>query len=59
MAMLTGELAPAAITIAPTRMMPWIALVPAHQRGVQDRRHLGDDLDADEDRQHEKGQLVE
>src|SRR4029077_16530914 len=27
-AMLTGESAPAAMTIAPTRMMPWIALVP-------------------------------
>src|SRR5439155_18669386 len=26
--MVTGESAPAAIRIAPTRMMPWIALVP-------------------------------
>ena len=25
---MSGEDAPAAITIAPTRMMPWIALVP-------------------------------
>ena len=32
---------------------------PRHQGRVQDRRHLGDDLDADEDRQHEEGHLVE
>src|SRR2546428_12755896 len=28
MATVTGEFAPAAITIAPTRMIPWIAFVP-------------------------------
>src|SRR5258708_7165886 len=32
---------------------------PGHQRRGQDGRHLGDDLDADENRQHEEGQLVE
>src|SRR6202040_3362427 len=32
---------------------------PRHQRRMQDGRHLGDDLDADEDRKHEEGQLVQ
>ena len=34
--------------IAPTMTIPWIAFVPGHQRRVQQRRHLRDDLEADE-----------
>src|SRR2546423_8315355 len=32
---------------------------PRHQRGVQDGRDLGDDFDADEDREDEEGEFVE
>ena len=31
----------------------------AHQRRVQDARHLGDDLDADEGRQHQHGRVLQ
>ena len=44
-------------SIPPMSTIPWIAFVPGHQRRVQHRRHLGDDLDADEDRQGEDRQL--
>ena len=51
--------ASAAISIAPTRTIPWIELAPDISGRVERRRDLADDREADEDRQREDRQVVE
>ena len=51
--------ASSAMTMAPTRMIAVDGVAARHERRVQDARHLGDDLEADEGGQHEDHQDVQ